>query len=193
MPNAMQGEISVDDPRGRDVRALLERHLAFANTHSPPEDVHALDVSGLVDPAVTFFSFRNEGRLLAVGAIRTLDADHAELKSMHTAEEARGQGLGRANSRSSDRGRPRTRRSQSEHRDGNRGTVRTGTFALPECRIRALRTVRRVFPQSQQHLHDALAGLRRPGGGQGVGHLISAILIKDTARAMRPGRCPRSR
>ena len=96
MPNAMQGEISVDDPRAPDVRALLERHLAFANTHSPPEDVHALDVSGLVDPAVTFFSFRNEGRLLAVGAIRTLDADHAELKSMHTAEEARGKGLGRA-------------------------------------------------------------------------------------------------
>src|ERR1700733_13267548 len=92
----MQGEISVDDPRAHDVRALLERHLAFANTHSPPEDVHALDVSGLVDPAVTFFSFRTEGRLLAVGAIRRIDADHAELKSMHTAEEARGHGIGRS-------------------------------------------------------------------------------------------------
>jgi putative acetyltransferase len=31
-----------------DVQALLEVHLAFANEHSPPEDVHALDVSGLL-------------------------------------------------------------------------------------------------------------------------------------------------
>jgi putative acetyltransferase len=91
-----KGEISLDDPRGPDVMALLERHLAFANTHSPPEDVHALDASGLVDPAVTFFSFRTDGQLLAVGAIRRIDDSHAELKSMHTAEEARGQGLGRA-------------------------------------------------------------------------------------------------
>jgi putative acetyltransferase len=91
-----EGEISIDDPRTPDVRALLERHLAFANTHSPPEDVHALDVSGLVDPAVTFFSFRTDGQLLAVGAIRRIDDSHAELKSMHTAKEARGQGLGRA-------------------------------------------------------------------------------------------------
>lgn len=91
-----EGEISIDDPTASDVRALLERHLAFSNTHSPPEDVHALDVSGLVDPAVTFFSFRTDGQLLAIGAIRKLDEDHAELKSMHTAEEARGQGVGRA-------------------------------------------------------------------------------------------------
>lgn len=91
-----EGEISIDDPRSSDVLDLLERHLAFANTHSPPEDVHALDVTGLVDPAVTFFSFRAHGELLGVGAIRRLDRDHCELKSMHTAEESRGQGIGRA-------------------------------------------------------------------------------------------------
>jgi putative acetyltransferase len=91
-----EGEISVDDPQADDVRRLLERHLAFANTHSPPEDVHALDVAGLLDPAITFFSFRSNGELLAVGALKRLDEDHAELKSMHTAEEARGRGIGRA-------------------------------------------------------------------------------------------------
>jgi putative acetyltransferase len=62
-----EGEISIDDPRAADVRALLERHLAFANLHSPPEDVHALDVAGLLDPAITFYSFRLNGELLAVG------------------------------------------------------------------------------------------------------------------------------
>jgi putative acetyltransferase len=92
----MTGEISIDDPRAHDVQALLEAHLAFARGHSPPEDTHALDVDGLLDPRVTFFSLRREGRLLAVGALKMLDADHAEVKSMHTAEAARGAGVGRA-------------------------------------------------------------------------------------------------
>jgi putative acetyltransferase len=86
-------EIAVDDPRAPDVQALLERHLAFANEHSRPEDVHALDVDGLLDPAVTFFSVRRDGELLGVGAIKHLAHDHAELKSMHTAEAARRTGV----------------------------------------------------------------------------------------------------
>ncbi|HEX6492727.1 MAG TPA: GNAT family N-acetyltransferase [Candidatus Dormibacteraeota bacterium] len=90
------GEITVDDPRAEDVRALLARHLAFANSHSPPEDVHALDVDGLVGPGLSFFSYRAGGALLGVGALKRLDAEHVELKSMHVAEEARGRGIGRA-------------------------------------------------------------------------------------------------
>jgi putative acetyltransferase len=88
--------IAVDDPRTADVRRLLERHLAFARANTPPEDVHALDVDGLVDPAVTFFSYRLGGEVLAVGALKQLGSDHAELKSMHTAEAARGRGIGGA-------------------------------------------------------------------------------------------------
>lgn len=91
-----EGEISLDDPRALDVRALLERHLSFASLHSPPEDIHALDVDALADPAVRFFSFRRDGQLLGVGALKQLDDRHAELKSMHTAEAARGDGVGRA-------------------------------------------------------------------------------------------------
>ena len=90
------GDISPDDPRADDVRELLERHLAFANQHSPPEDVHALDVNGLLDPAVAFFGYRVDGALLAVGALKAIDAHHAELKSMHTSAAARRQGIGRA-------------------------------------------------------------------------------------------------
>ena len=88
--------IAIDDPRSADVRALLERHLAFAHGSTPSSNVHALDVSGLLDPAVTFVSARLDGRVVAVGALKELAPDHGELKSMHTAEEARGQGLGRA-------------------------------------------------------------------------------------------------
>ncbi len=62
------GVISRDDPRSPDVVALLERHLAFGAAHSPPEDVHALDVDGLLHPSVSFYSLRNNGALVGVGA-----------------------------------------------------------------------------------------------------------------------------
>jgi putative acetyltransferase len=91
-----EGVISTDDPSADDIRELLERHLAFARATTAPEDVYALDVNGLVDPAVTFFSYRVEGRPLGVGALKRIDDEHAEIKSMHTAEEARGRGVARA-------------------------------------------------------------------------------------------------
>jgi putative acetyltransferase len=87
--------VDQDDPRRDDVRAVLAVHLAFADEHSPPEDVHALDVERLLDPGLTFFSARVDGMLVAVGALRRLDDEHAEIKSMHTAEAARGRGYGR--------------------------------------------------------------------------------------------------
>jgi putative acetyltransferase len=90
------GQIAVDDPRANDVRALLERHLAFAHAHTPPQDSYALDVDGLSGPDVIFFSFRLDGELLGVGALKQLDETHAEIKSMHTTEAARRRGIGRA-------------------------------------------------------------------------------------------------
>jgi hypothetical protein len=41
--------IEIDDPRRDDVRSLLEQHLGFARAVTPPEDVHALDLDGLLD------------------------------------------------------------------------------------------------------------------------------------------------
>src|SRR5215472_11386755 len=89
-------QIRLDDPRTPDVRALLKRHLTFALSTTPPEHSFALDVDGLLDPAITFFSLRAGGELLGIGAIKQLDAGHAEIKSMHTAQAARGRGVGRA-------------------------------------------------------------------------------------------------
>jgi putative acetyltransferase len=88
--------IAVDDPRRDDVRELLEAHLRFAHEMTPAEDVHALDLDGLLDPAITFYSVRLDGELLGVGAIQELDPGHAELKSMHTAAAARRRGVARA-------------------------------------------------------------------------------------------------
>jgi putative acetyltransferase len=95
-PEVREGEISADDPRAADVRALLAVHLTFARAQTPPEDAHAIDVDGLLDPAVAFFSYRAAGALLAVGALKQLDPHHAEIKSMHTVQAARRRGVGRA-------------------------------------------------------------------------------------------------
>ena len=88
--------IAIDDPRRDDVRTLLARHLALARDVTPPDHVHAMAVDDLTGPAVTFFSARRDGVLLGVGALKRLDETHAELKSMHTSEVARGRGVGRA-------------------------------------------------------------------------------------------------
>ena len=88
--------IEVDDPGRDDVRALLEQHLAFARSVTPPEDVHALELDGLLDSSITFFSLRSGGEVLGVGALKQLDSDHVEVKSMHTTAAARRRGVGRA-------------------------------------------------------------------------------------------------
>jgi len=88
--------VAVDDPHAPDVLDLLEQHLAFAMANTRRENVHALDLEGLVQPNVTLVSLREDGELLGVGALKQLDPDHFELKSMHTATSARRRGVGRA-------------------------------------------------------------------------------------------------
>jgi putative acetyltransferase len=88
--------ISQADPRDRDVNELLQRHWRFTAEVTPPEHVYALDLDGLLDPAVTLFALRDKDGLLGIGALKTLDSSHVEIKSMHTAAVARRKGVGRA-------------------------------------------------------------------------------------------------
>lgn len=88
--------VQADDPASADVEGLLARHLAFAADHSPPEDRHALDMDGLLNEDVSFFSIRSKGELVAIGALKQLAECHLEIKSMHTAEGARRRGVARA-------------------------------------------------------------------------------------------------
>ena len=88
--------IAVDDPGADDVRVLLEHHVAFSYEHTPREYAHVLDLNGLLDPSITFFSGREDGTLVAVGALKAIDSAHGELKSMHTTATSRRRGVGRA-------------------------------------------------------------------------------------------------
>lgn len=89
-------QIAVDNPLCPDVRALLEEHLRSMRALSPPGSVHALDVSGLTVPELTFWSVRENGQLLGCGALKQLDPRHGEVKSMRTAAAHRRRGAGRA-------------------------------------------------------------------------------------------------
>jgi putative acetyltransferase len=86
-------KIVIDDLSGRDIAAFLEEHLQEMRAISPPESVHALDLDGLRQPGVTFWSARDGDTLVGCGALKELGAGHAEIKSMRTAPSRRGQGV----------------------------------------------------------------------------------------------------
>jgi putative acetyltransferase len=78
-------QIKIDDVTGDEIRELLEQHLTSMALHSPPESVHALDIESLQTPDITFWTVWDEGNLMGCGALKHLDANHAEIKSMRTA------------------------------------------------------------------------------------------------------------
>ena len=78
-------QIKVDDLRGPEIQELLREHLRNMHEISPPESVHALDLEGLRRPEITFWTVWEAGELLGCGALKELDAGHAEIKSMRTA------------------------------------------------------------------------------------------------------------
>lgn len=79
------------DPR---VIRLLTDHLDDMFATSPAESVHALDVSGLSVPEVAFWTIGEGDELLGCVALKELDPEHGELKSMRTDGAVRGRGLG---------------------------------------------------------------------------------------------------
>ena len=77
-------QIAVDDLSGAEIAAFLTEHVEQMRAISPPESKHALDLDGLRRPEVTFWTVRDDDRLVGCGALKRLDARHAELKSMRT-------------------------------------------------------------------------------------------------------------
>jgi putative acetyltransferase len=86
-------EIKMDNLDGGEVIALLEEHLSDMYATSPPESVHALDVQALKSSNITFFSAWFNGSIAGCIAIKNLDSQNAEIKSMRTSHNFRGQGV----------------------------------------------------------------------------------------------------
>lgn len=88
--------IEVDDLSRPEIHALLNEHLDNMRALSPPESVHALDLDKLRHPSITFWTAWEGNLLLGCGALKELDPQHGEIKSMRTPAAHRRTGAGRA-------------------------------------------------------------------------------------------------
>ncbi len=84
--------VSVDDA---DVRALLSRHFDLMRSQSPEESCHVMDDSALRASGAKILGWRDADGLQGIVALTVVAPGHGEIKSMHTAQEARGRGVGR--------------------------------------------------------------------------------------------------
>lgn len=85
--------IIIDDLRGQEIADFLAEHIADMKSISPPESKHALDLEGLRQPDITFWSVWDNHTLIGCGAIKALDSLHCEIKSMRVSATCRGQGV----------------------------------------------------------------------------------------------------
>ena len=89
-------KIEIDDLTRPAVHALLREHLRSMHALGPPESVHALDLDALRQPDISFWTVWEGTDLLGCGAVKYLNPQHAELKSMRTATAHLRQGVARA-------------------------------------------------------------------------------------------------
>src|SRR5882724_11000747 len=78
-------EIKIDDLGGPEIAELLREHLRCLAEVSPVESRHALNLDELRKPDVTFWTVWEGRELVGCGALKELDGEHGELKSMRTA------------------------------------------------------------------------------------------------------------
>jgi putative acetyltransferase len=88
--------ITLGDLADPQIIDLLQYHLTSARAQTAPGSAHALDVTGLQAPSITFWAAWEGDTLVAVGALKLLAVDHGEVKSMHTVASARRKGIGSA-------------------------------------------------------------------------------------------------
>ena len=88
--------IRQDDLSSDQTRELLALHLAGMRANSPPENVFALDLSGLKVPEVTVWTAWRDERIASVGAMKMLADGNAEVKSMRTSPRFIRMGAGAA-------------------------------------------------------------------------------------------------
>lgn len=88
-------EIKLDDLSSPEIAELLFEHLRDMYKQSPPGSVHALDLVELKKPDVTFWSVWSNDELAGCGALKEIDAEHGEIKSMRTSHAFRGKGAGK--------------------------------------------------------------------------------------------------
>ena len=76
------------------VNELLKKHFVELRSVSPAGSTHVLDIDGLKDPSIRFWSLWENSKLIGCGALKFLEKNHGEFKSIRVADEFRKKGSG---------------------------------------------------------------------------------------------------
>ena len=84
-------EGNFDNP---EVHEFLTKHFIELRSVSPEDSCHVLDIAGLKDPSIKFWSLWDGNNLMGSGALKFLDKEHGEFKSIRVSDKFRGKGNG---------------------------------------------------------------------------------------------------
>ena len=84
-------EGNFDNP---EVNELLVKHFIELRSVSPVCSTHVLDIAGLKDPSIIFWSLWKQDQLIGCGALKFLNKNHGEFKSIRVADKFRKKGNG---------------------------------------------------------------------------------------------------
>ena len=90
----MNIKFKLDDLTDIRISEFLSEHIMDMRSVSPPESKHALDLNGLKQPEIKFWSVWDNNQLIGSGAIKILSSNHAEIKSMRVSKSYRNRGIG---------------------------------------------------------------------------------------------------
>ena len=77
-----------------EVHELLTKHFIELRAASPEGSTHVLDIPGLRVPSIKFWSLWQNEMLMGCGALKFLDKEHGEFKSIRIHDNFRKQGNG---------------------------------------------------------------------------------------------------
>ena len=77
-----------------EVNVLLTKHFIELRAASPKGSAHVLDIPGLKDSSIKFWSLWKGKQLLGCGALKFLEKGHGEFKSIRVHDNFRNKGNG---------------------------------------------------------------------------------------------------
>jgi N-acetylglutamate synthase and related acetyltransferases len=84
-------ENNFDHPK---VNHLLIKHFIELRSVSSKGSTHVLDIPGLKDPSIKFWSLWNNNHLIGCGALKFIGQNHGEFKSIRVSDGFRNRGIG---------------------------------------------------------------------------------------------------
>jgi len=84
-------EGNFDNP---EVHKFLIKHFIELRSVSPAGSTHVLDIASLKDPSIKFWSLWEKNNLMGSGALKFLDKEHGEFKSIRVSDKFRSDGNG---------------------------------------------------------------------------------------------------